>query len=574
MAKLLRINMRTKQYKFEELSDEYSKLGGRALIAKLMINEVEPTCHPLGAENKIIFANGLFVGTSFPCPGRLSVGGKSPLTGGIKESNVGGLAATRMGQLGLRAIVIENAPEENGLYILVISKEKVEFFDGTVFKGLGNYATVEKLREKWGEKIATISIGPAGEQLLAAASVAASDLYGRPARHAGRGGMGAVLGSKKVKALVLLRPDEPEQDPIRDSEEFKNITREFNQILIPKKRGMTIYGTAGMVRVANELGGLPTQNFRVGKFDQMENISAEKLHEIITNRGGRPTEACSPGCVIRCSNMYVDEKGNYLTSGFEYETIAMNGSNLLIGDLDILAQIDRTCDDLGLDTIEMGNAMAVAMEAGLLKWGDGAAVLALLKEVAQGTPKGKLIASGAVTVGKVLGVKRVPHCKGQGFPAYDPRVFKAMGVTFATSPMGADHTSGPAIPGRKGWDPDKDYGDVPEARCKVELARELQIAVSICDAFGFCFFVGPDKWVLDYVLKILNAKYGWNWTFEDLIAYGKEILRTEHEFNKRAGVPQINRLPDFFYAEPLPPTNNKHDISADSLKGFQSFFLD
>ena len=564
--------MLKKSFKFEELKSDYSKLGGRALIGKLMLDEVDPTCNPLGPQNKIIFANGLLVRSSFPCSGRLSVGGKSPLTGGIKESNVGGLAATRMSQLGLRGIVLEDIPEEEELYTLVISKKKVEFIKTPELKGKLNYETVTKLMEKWGKKIATISIGPAGEMRLAAASVAASDLFGRPARHAGRGGMGAILGSKKVKALVLLRPTEFEQEPMRDPAEFKKVTTELNKILIPKKRGLTIYGTAGMVGAANEWGGLPTKNFRYGSFDLVEEISAERLYEIITSRNGKPTEACSPGCVIRCSNMYADKDGNYLTSGFEYETIALNGSNLLIGDLDILARIDRTCDEIGLDTIEMGNAMAIAMEAGLLRWGDGEAVLSLLQEVAKGTIKGKLIASGATTVGKVLGVTRVPQCKGQGFPAYDPRVFKAMGVTFSTSPMGADHTSGPAIAGRRGWVREKDYGELTDSEGKIELAREIQMMVSICDSFGFCFFVGPDRWILDYVIEAINAKFDWNFDSEKLAAYGKNVLLNEHEFNARAGIPQKFKLPSFFYEEELPPTNKKFDLTPEQLKDVVNFF--
>jgi len=573
MVKLLRINMKTRQFEIEELKAEYIMLGGRALTGKIILDEVDSTCHPLESKNKIIFANGLFVGSSFPCAGRLSVGAKSPLTGGIKESNVGGVAATRMSHLGLRAIVIEEIPEDDDLFVLVISKENVEFVNAAELKGLGNYETVAKLMEKWGNKVATLTIGPAGEMRLAAASIASNDLSGRPSRHAGRGGMGAVLGSKKIKALVLLRPDAPEQEPIEHLEEFNRINREFNKLLIPKKRALTIYGTAGLINVANEVGGLPTKNFRFGRFDQAQEIGGEHMYDVITNRpNGIPTESCLPGCVIRCSNVYVDQEGNYITAGLEYETIALNGSNLLIGDLDKIAQIDRTCDDIGLDSIEMGNAMAVAMEAGLLEWGDADGVLALLREVAEGTIKGKLIASGSALAGKVLGVTRVPQCKGQGFAAYDPRVFKAMGVTYATSPMGADHTSGPAIAGRTGWSPDKNYGELTDSEGKVELCRELQIMVSICDAFGFCYFVGPDRWVMEHVVKAINAKYDWEFNFEKLIQYGKRILLNEHEFNAKAGVPQIFRLPSFFYEETIPPLNKKFDIMPEKLKKVTDFF--
>lgn len=563
--------MKTKNFKFEDLKGDYQQLAGRALIGKLMLDEVDPSSHPLGPKNKIIFANGIFVGTSFPCPGRISVGAKSPLTGGIKESNAGGLAATRMAQLGLRAIVIEDIPVENEIFTLVISKTTVEFVKSPELKGKGNYETVKKLMEKYGDKIASISIGSAGEQLLAGSSIAMCDLYGSPARHAGRGGMGAVLGSKKVKALVLLRPDVFETEPIKQEEEYQKLTKEYVKIMIPKKRGLTVYGTAALIRVASEIGGLPTKNFRMGSFDQMDDISGEKLYEIITARGGRPTEACSPGCVIRCSNRFVDKNGDYVTSGLEYETIALNGSNLMIGDLDIIARIDRTCDDVGLDTIEIGNAMAVAMEAGLVEWGDGEGVLKLLQGVARRTLEGKIIGSGATIAGRVLGIVRVPQCKGQGFPAYDPRVFKGMGATFATSPMGADHTSGPAIPGRIGWDTDKpeEYGDLKDAKGKVKLIRELEIIAALCDSFGFCYFVWPD---LDFLIRVINAKYDWNFDFNRLIAYGKMVLLNEHEFNTRAGVPQDNRLPDFIYEEELPPTNNKFDLKPEKLKEIIDYF--
>jgi len=575
MVKLLRINLKTKQYEFEELKTEYLMLGGRALIGKIMLDEVDPTCHPLESQNKLIFANGLFVGSSFPCAGRLSIGAKSPLTGGIKESNVGGVVATRMGHLGFRAIVVEEISEEKDLLALVISKDNVEFVDVLELKGMGNYETVQKLMERWGNKIATLTIGPAGEMLLAAASIASNDLYGRPSRHAGRGGMGAVLGSKRVKALVFLKPDVLEQESIEDLAEFNRINREFTKLLIPKKRALTVLGTAGIVNTANQVGGLPTKNFRFGRFDQAKEIGGEHMYDIITSRpNGIPTESCLPGCVIRCSNVYVDEEGNYITSGLEYETIALNGSNLLIGDLDKIAQIDRTCDDIGLDSMEMGNAMAIAMEAGLLEWGDADGVLALLREVAEGTLKGRLMASGSATAGKVLGVTRVPQCKGQGFAAYDPRVFKAMGVTYATSPMGADHTSGPALAGRTGWDPERNYGDLTESEGKVELCRELEIMVSICDAFGFCYFVGPDRWVMEHVAKAINAKYNWDFNFEKIVQYGKRILLNEHEFNIRAGVPQVYRLPAFFYEEELLPLNKRFDISPEELKEATDFLTE
>ena len=181
----------------------------------------------------------------------------------------------------------------------------------------------------------------------------------------------------------------------------------------------------------------------MGQFDKAESLSGEYMEELLKKRANAETvHACMKGCIISCSNIYTDENGKFITASIEYETIALVGSNCLIGDLDMVARINRACNDAGVDTMDVGSALAVAMEGGLLPWGDAEGALKLVQEINAGTENGRMIGSGAKVTGEKLGVKRIPHVKGQALSAYDPRILKGTGVTFATSPQGADHTAG------------------------------------------------------------------------------------------------------------------------------------
>ena len=203
MKKILRVDMTNRKTAFEDMPEEYGKFGGRAMTSTIIGKEVPPECAPLGAHNKLVIAPGLFAGTGSPCSGRLSIGGKSPLTGGIKESNVGGLAAPKIARLGIGAIIVEGQPEGDSMYLLKVSKDGCVIEEANDLAGLGNYDVCERVHEKHGDKPAIISIGQAGEMLLAGSSVAVADMEGQPNRHAGRGGMGAVMGSKGLKAIVI-----------------------------------------------------------------------------------------------------------------------------------------------------------------------------------------------------------------------------------------------------------------------------------------------------------------------------------------------------------------------------------
>ncbi len=563
MPDIVRINVETGNVARAEMVAEQTLLGGRALTSRIVHDEVPPTCHPLGGKNKLVVATGLLGGTAASCVNRISIGAKSPLTGGIKEANCGGVSGFRLARLGIRALVFEGKPDPDVMRVVVVGSDGIRLDEASDLRGLGNYDCVARLHERYGERAASLSIGPAGEMRLSAASIASTDVDGHPSRQAARGGLGAVMGSKGIKAMLVV--DAGSSPEYHDKELFESLASEFSKKLTVSKKSLTNFGTAVMVRVADDLGGIAVHNFRQGSFDKIENLSGETMREIILARGGKPCSPCMPGCVIRCSNLYRGPDNEHLTSSLEYETIIMLGANCGIDDLDTVAQMDYLCDDLGLDTIDTGAAMGLLMEAGLIKFGDGKRAMGLLEEVRNGSVAGRLIGSGAAIVGKVMGLDRVPAVKGQACVAYDLRTFKGMGVSFATSPMGADHTSGPAIPGRSGFDQSVTY-ELTEARGQTTLSHDLQIMIAVCDSLGWCFFVGPDPNTMALSAQLLNAKNGTNLTADEIVAVGVETLKIEKEFNRQAGFTCADdRLPDFFYEEPSPPSGRTFDIPPEDL---------
>lgn len=570
MTVIYRINMTDLTVRAEQ-SDEASRLlGGRGLTSKMLIDEVPPTCHPLSAENKLIFAPGILTGTGAPCAGRLSAGAKSPLTGTIKESNAGGMVSLALAALGIKALVLEGQPDGKTLYRLLIAKDGVKIEPADSLAGLGNYDTTAKQFEQFGDKVTCLSIGQAGEMRAAAAGIAVTDIEGRPTRHCGRGGLGAVMGSKRVKVIVI-DPEGGQRSKPAQPEAFKAAVRKFAASL--KEHPLTgetlpTYGTNALANVINEAGAYPTRNFSEGRFEGTEAISGEHQHEVIVERDGMIAHACHRGCTIKCSRTYLDKNGKFLTKGPEYETVWAHGANCGIDDLDAVAQMDRMDDDLGLDTIEAGATIGVAMAAGIIPFGDAAGAIGLLEEVRKGTPLGRLIAAGAEVLGKAYGVSRIPTVKGQSMPAYDPRAMQGMGVTYATSTMGADHTAGYAVTANVlavggNVDPLKPEG-------QIELSRNLQIATAAIDAAGLCLFVAfamlDDKNAMDAVCEMLGAFLGQPFSGEDFAAIGKAVLAAELKFNAAAGFCDgDDRLPDFFKKEKLAPHDATFSVSDDDL---------
>jgi len=565
--KFIRVNMNEKTVSVEEVPQEYLGLGGRGLTSAFVNGEVPPMCDPLGPENKLIIAPGSLSGTLLVNTSRISIGAKSPLTGGIKESNAGGTVAAAVGKLGITALIIEGQAPEGELYILNIDQDgKAELVSGQSYQGMRTYALVEKLFETYGAENSVLCIGPAGEQKLAAASIQSSDVDGRPCRAAGRGGLGAVMGAKGLKAIVVDQRGDS-ADPMVDPEAFKEANQTIVKVIKAHPMAghmMPALGTAGLVAPVNAMGAFPCYNATKGVLEGWEKISGEAMAQMIQERGGKTTHMGCAQCIIHCSNEFVDKGGTYVTSSLEYETIWSMGGMTGIGDLDTVARLDFLCDDIGVDTMSTGVAVGVAMDAGYKAFGDGEAAIEMVEEIASGTTFGKILGQGPAAVGKHFNHARVPVVKGQSIAAYDPRAMQGNGVTFATSPMGADHTAGNVVGEylEQKLDPLSPEG-------QVEASRNLQIGTAAMDCTGLCFMAYVALTTPEgggALLKAINAKFGTQLGPDDVPALGLRVLQAEREFNRKAGFTnKDDRLPEFFYKEPLPPHNTVFSISDEEI---------
>jgi aldehyde:ferredoxin oxidoreductase len=529
-----------------------------------MLREVRPTCDALGRENKLIVASGWLGDTMVTTAGRCSVGGKSPLTGGVKEANVGGEPGKQLARLGLRALVMEDAPEKPEPRVLWVGNDKCELLPAPELRGAEVGSTFDLLRGRFGEHTAFFCIGPAGEMRLGAAAIATTDRTGAQTRFAARGGLGAVMGSKGIKAIVFDDTGAT-PDPAHDAEGLAVASRELWPILHddPKTQNRHDFGTPAIVSLVDSLGLLPTRNFQTGHFEEFEAISGERVADLIVGRGGEGERGllCVRGCNIQCSNIFPDSAGKTLVASIQYENISLLGSNCGIGDVDEVARINHLCNQVGVDTIETGAAIGVAMEAGVIPFGDAEGAKDLIRQVGQGTPLGRVLGSGVVVTGRVLGVSRVPAVKGQAIPGYDPRSLKGIGVTYVTSPMGADHTAGNALEMAKTLDQKKKEG-------QVEASLRLQVRAALLDSLGVCLFIRPAFVKNPNLLaRLLNARYGWSLTFADVRKLGLDCLAMEREFNRRAGVSdELCDVPEFMRTEPLAPFNTVFDVPREEMK--------
>jgi aldehyde:ferredoxin oxidoreductase len=564
MEWIIRVNTRTGKITKEKASQEEMGWGGRLLISKFLMREVPPTCDPLGRFNKFIVAPGLLGDTLVTTTGKFSVGGKSPLTQGVKESDVGGEAGKKIARLGIKALVLEDIPEKVGTKVLEISANQVTLSEVPELKGRHVSETIQVLRKCFGNQVGIICIGPAGEMKMAGAGVAVSDANDIQIRYAARGGLGAVMGSKGIKAIVV---DDADAVPshVFDEALLREASKTLAQAILedPKTENRHKFGTPAILMVANELGLLPTRNFSAGQFEKAEEIAGERVAEVIMARGGegRSGTPCLRGCVIACSNVFADPSGNKTVASIQYENIVLLGSNCGIGDLDNIAELNRLCNEVGVDAIETGAAIGVAMEAGVLPFGDAKGAKDLIRQIGQGTYLGRIIGNGVVITGRVLGVRRVPAVKGQAIPGYDPRALKGNGVTYITSPMGADHTAGNAFETAKTVNP---IGKENQ----IENSRRLQIRAAILDTMGLCLFTRPPFVKRPELFSLfLKGRYGWDLPYEGVQKIGIDVLETEREFNHRAGVSEeFYDIPEFMREESLPPRNSVFDISLEEMK--------
>lgn len=580
MREILRVDMSTLSVSREPLPEKWARYGGRALTSAIVFTEVPADADPLGADNKLVIAPGLLGGTSAPNGGRLSIGGKSPLTGGLKEANAGGQAAHALGKLEIAAVVVEGMPADPGArYMLVIEADGTAALERVdAWAGMGNYDLADAIKETRpaDDRYSTITNGPGGEMLLKAAGIAVSDMKNYPNRFAGRGGLGAVMGSKGLKAIVVSDKG-LSYTAHADKDAFNAAVKKFANALNTHAvtgQALPTFGTNVLTNIINEAGGFPTRNFSAGQFEGADKISGETMREMTLERGGNVKHGCHTGCVIQCSRYWYDKDGHYKTKGMEYENVWSLGADCGIDDLDAIADLDREVSDLGLDAIEMGATLAVYMASGKIAFGDGVAALAAIKEIWDGTELGKTLASGAEVTGNAFGVKNIPVVKHQALPAYDPRPIMGIGVTYATSTQGADHTAGYSITSNVlavggTVDPLKPEG-------QAALSQGLQIATGMLDAMGLCIFVAfavldmPEA--LDAIFEMAAAHTGQDWDVDALMQLGKETLTYERLFNEHAGFTnEDDRLPKFFYEEPLAPHDVVFTVTDEDLDSVHSF---
>jgi len=551
--RILRVDMTTQTASFDAFPAEKKLLGGRALSAKILLEECDPNCDPLGPDNVLVMAPGVLSGTSAPTSGRISMGGKSPLTNGIKEANCGGNPGQHLMKLGIRAVVVKGKPADpDRRYGLVVNEQGARVVPADEYKGLWNYAACEKLLANYPATASAISIGPVGEHQLRGASIHCTDQekQRRPARAAARGGLGAVMGSKGLK-WVVVDPARARPRQAADSAGFNALVKSYSQGYLAGPQ-LFKYGTSSILPTANMLNTLPYKNRTQGQSPDAANLAGAKIVESFATRGGE-MHNCMTGCIVKCSNVVHDASGNYLTSALEFETLALLGSNCAVGSWEDVAELDRLCDEIGVDTVEAGAAIAVLMDAGQMEWGDVAGMKKLLEDIGNGTDLGRTVGNGVVSVGKKFNHARVPAVKGQAVPAWDPRPLKATGVTYATSPMGADHTAGLVI--NPGLPPDQ----------YARASRESQLVNAMCDSSGFCQFLQP---TLTNISEFYTHMYGETVTPQQMAEIGWRCLEDEWEFNKRAGFTEADDdLPACLREEGVGPGGiMKFDVSAEIIR--------
>ena len=562
-SQVWRVNVREQIVKQEAVPETWQRLGGRGLLARILVDEVDAKCDPLGAGNKLIFAPGLLVGHMLSSTDRISIGGKSPLTGGIKEANAGGRTGYHMAFMGIHALIIEDMPKEDGYWILHLSLNGAKWEKADDIAGLGVYETAPRLLEKYGDKVAIALIGPGGEMRMKSAGIQNIDKDRIPSRIAARGGLGAVMGSKGLKAIVFDHVG-GQKPAIVNPEAFKVAQKDYTTSAMNHPQSVTYrdYGTAAMAQMTQRFAALTVHNFSRGTFDNVESVSGETLREFTLTRGkpSDPTHACMAGCTIKCSNVFGGEDGKVIVSPLEYETIGLMGTNLDIDSLDSIGRLNWHVNDLGLDSIEIGGSLGVAAEAGLMRWGSEEDAQKLIDEIRAGTELGRVLGDGAVSVGKKYNIERVPAVKGQTMSAYEPRSIKGTGVTFATTPQGADHTCGLTIRAQV------NHLDPTQQR---EVSLNAQLNMAGYDTIGACIFAGfgyaatPDG----VVKRLLKARYGWDDLPDNILqALGKETIKLEREFNKRAGfTAKDDRLPEWMTKEAIPENGSVFDVSTEVL---------
>ena len=562
--KLARINLSTGEIKVEKLDLELAHkfIGGRGLGTKILYDEGVATVEPLSPENKLVYITGPMTGAAAPSTGRYMVVTKSPLTGMIACSNSGGIWGAKLKHAGWDAIIVEGqAPEWT---YISIEDDKIQLLDAREYLGMMSEEMDTKLKEKHGPTASVLNIGPAGEkQVLLAAIMNDKD------RAAGRSGVGAVMGSKRLKAIVV-KSSRIKLDNIADEEALKAATKRAMDVLMANpvtSSGLKQLGTAILVNIINNVGSLPTKNWQESYYEQAEDISGEALAEKYLVRPG----ACYR-CPIACGRI-INVNG-HVTGGPEYEPLWAYGANCGNNDLNVIDECNMLCNEYGLDAISTPCTIAAAMElyqrgaikeedcAGVpLEWGSTKALVEWTKRM--GNPETELdwlMSSGSARLCEHYGMPEISmSVKKQEMPAYDARGIQGIGITYATSNRGGCHVRGYTIaPEVVGLPVQLDRTVTNE---KAFWSKTFQDLTAVIDSMGLCLFTSFALGAPEYT-KLLNAACGTEYTPEEVLEIGERIYNIERMFNKAAGMkPEDDRLPKRLLEEPIPDGPSKGLVS-------------
>jgi aldehyde:ferredoxin oxidoreductase len=564
-AKILRVDLSSGSFKDEIIPEEVCRkfIGGRGLAEKILWDELKPGVDPLSPENILIFMTGPLEGTRMPTSGRFHVVTKSPATGGIGDSNCGGDFGPKLRFAGYDGIVITGRAEKP-VYIW-IDEGNVEIRDASHLWGRGVWDTEDMLVEEIGDKkISIASIGPAGENKVVFAAI-----MNRKHRAAGRTGVGAVMGSKNLKAIVVRGNKEPE---VHDVDKVREVSKKMIEILRKHDvtgQGLPTYGTATLVNVINEAGIFPTRNFQTGVFEGAEKISGETIREKILEKN----IACW-GCPIACGRKTKITEPPYQVDGEgpEYETDWSLGAMCGVDDLNAITYAHNICDDLGMDPISLGSTIACAMEMyekglipkeklyGLeLKFGNPQAIVELAWKTAYLDGFGAEIAMGAKKLAEKYGAPELAmHSKGLELPAYDPRGVQGHGLGYATSNRGGCHLRAYMISPEILGIPQQLDRFSTEGKAKALI--ELQDLFAMVDSMIVCKFVtfaigAPE------LTEMLNAVTGWNFTVEEFMKTGERIYNLERMIINREGFDaKDDTLPKRVLEEPMPEGPSKGHV--------------
>jgi len=561
----LRINLSKGTVEEETFTGEEVRrwLLGSGIAAHLFYEGLDPSLDPLDPASPLLIFNGLLTGTFAPAAARTSWCGRSPLTAIWNESNVGGHWGAQLRFAGFDGLVVTGRAAAPAY--LWIEDGAVEIRDAAHLWGLGTFEAHDRLREETDREAQVACIGPAGENLVRLAGV----MVGGRAhnRAAGRGGMGAVMGSKNLKAIVVRgrgKPAYPAPDRLRE------VVRRANRLIRQRSEGMSLTGTAGGIPGAERFGGMPLKNWQEGSWPEgARAISGQAIRETIWVRDTH-CFACPVGCgkaVQVASGPYAGE----VLEGPEYETLCGFGGNLLIDDLETLATINGRCNDLGLDTISTSGAIAFAAEAverGLispeeaegLTWGDPRPVLALVEQIARREGLGALLADGVRAAADRLGPEAATfalHVKGLEPAYHDPRAFVDMGLNYATASRGACHLEsgtywrgyGIEWPGWQEGPRDRFASDAATVR----LVIAFQDLLAVYNPLGLCKFMVKGGMDPAWTAELVSAATGWDWSADDVMRTGERIFNLKRRINLRLGVTRADdTLPHRFLHEPRP----------------------